>query len=370
MRTAVAVIGANYGDEGKGRVVDALATEDDLVIRHSGGSQAGHTVSQKGFSHVFSHIGAGTFKGAKTFLGPAFVCNPIRFRGEFEKLYSLMELPKIYVDPRARVTTPYDMMVNQELERARGNARHGSCGAGIHETVLRHQSLPITVSTKIDRDLVKRARAWSFERLCDCEEWSGFTPERADQFYSDDLVTRWLEDVEFSNSWLRKSRVQEIGFQNALFEGAQGLGLDEKFGYFPYVTHSRTGLWSAQQVLFDLRIYDVTTYYVTRAYATRHGAGPLPNEHSTCRVEDPTNVTNPWQGSFRTGDLDVDAMADRITKDVFSVSVVVQPKIVVTCLDHKDVDANADLKLRDLTRLVSSPLLVSDAPEGDLQEYR
>src|SRR5687767_2778700 len=129
-----AVIGASYGDEGKGRTVDFLADALTLVVRFNGGAQAGHTVVlPDGRRHVFHHFGSGTFKGAETFLSQHFIMNPIMYCRE------LKELPAVRVtaDPRCRITTPWDMMLNQAVEAKRGNDRHGSCGLGINETVTR-----------------------------------------------------------------------------------------------------------------------------------------------------------------------------------------------------------------------------------------
>ncbi|HCB15329.1 MAG TPA: adenylosuccinate synthase, partial [Gammaproteobacteria bacterium] len=115
--TAQVVIGAQFGDEGKGRWVDYYAaknSDDGIVIRFNGGAQAGHTVvTPDGRRHVFSHIGSGAFAGAKTFLSRFFVCNPILFLKEREKLAALGIKPVTGIDPASPVTTPYDMMINQ-----------------------------------------------------------------------------------------------------------------------------------------------------------------------------------------------------------------------------------------------------------------
>jgi adenylosuccinate synthase len=91
MKNAYVVIGANYGDEGKGQVVHKLAKQNTnvTVVRYSGGAQAGHTVTtDDGKRHVFSHIGAGTFAGAKTWLSDEFIVNPVMFLKEHQLLCS------------------------------------------------------------------------------------------------------------------------------------------------------------------------------------------------------------------------------------------------------------------------------------------
>src|SRR5262249_4576381 len=136
---ATAVIGANFGDEGKGLITDFLAAKDPantMVIRFNGGAQAGHTVvTPAGRRHVFHHFGAGSLAGARTFLSRFFIVNPFLWYKERQELPELTE--PMAVDRRAMLTTPYDMLINQEAERFRGRQRHGSCGIGINETVER-----------------------------------------------------------------------------------------------------------------------------------------------------------------------------------------------------------------------------------------
>ena len=138
------VIGANFGDEGKGLMTDyfchqsTLRGEKSLVVLHNGGAQRGHTVvTPDGNRHVFHHFGSGTLVGADTYLSEEFVLNPMIFRQEWEELESTKAIPKVYVNHTCRVTTPFDMILNQIIEESRDNARHGSCGMGIHETMIR-----------------------------------------------------------------------------------------------------------------------------------------------------------------------------------------------------------------------------------------
>ncbi|GAF82360.1 unnamed protein product, partial [marine sediment metagenome] len=132
------VIGATFGDEGKGLITHHLASRhgrDSIVVRFNGGAQAGHTVVTKNSKrHVFRHVGSGTFAGAATFLSQFFISNPILFLEELKELKNLKLKPKVYIDPESPITTPYDMMINQMAEEFRGNQRHGSCGVGFAET--------------------------------------------------------------------------------------------------------------------------------------------------------------------------------------------------------------------------------------------
>ena len=129
--TARVVIGAQFGDEGKGQAVAgeaAAAGGDGIVVRYNGGAQAGHTVvTPDGRRHVFSHVGSGAFSGAATFLSRWFVSHPMLFLKEQAALAALGVNPVVLIDPASPVTTPYDMLINQIVEQARGDGRHGSC---------------------------------------------------------------------------------------------------------------------------------------------------------------------------------------------------------------------------------------------------
>ena len=149
MKPVHIVIGANYGDEGKGLLVDYLSSAmtsmgtRPVVVRHNGGAQAGHTVvtAPEGERHVFKHVGSGALVGASTYLSSFFVCNPILFRKELEELMKLNVIPEVLVSHDSPVTTPYDVMINQLVEQHRGDNRHGSVGVGFGETIERAESL-------------------------------------------------------------------------------------------------------------------------------------------------------------------------------------------------------------------------------------
>lgn len=155
---AYAVLGANFGDEGKGLTTDYLAsqqTNNSIVVRFNGGAQAAHTVQTPlNQRHVFKHIGSGSFCNSATFLSEFFICNPLLFRNEYEQLLNYNLTPQIYVHPQAIITTPYDMMINQIAEEHRGNNRHGSCGVGINETVERsvHPEFTLRVQDLYNRE--------------------------------------------------------------------------------------------------------------------------------------------------------------------------------------------------------------------------
>lgn len=351
MARLLAVIGASYGDEGKGRVVDYFSGPHSLVVRFNGGAQAGHTVvTPSGDRHVFHHFGSGTLAGAKTYLSKFFVLNPILFMKEWEALKA--NKPVVFVDPEAMLSTPYDMLLNQAAEEARGQMRHGSCGVGINETVVRSEEVGWQLTYKEAGHMEHlRTRLDSIRRH--------YVPKRVLQLgikvedikllWDEGLFEHYIADVQrfmeetVSLPWGPDS-INEANWESIIFEGAQGLRLDmDNKEDFPYVTRSNTGLKNVSLMMFTASLRErLTAYYVTRPYLTRHGAGPL--EHETKNiwlegfdVKDETNVNNPHQGGLRFAPLDIDRLAESILDDVQKHRpgrAGVQTRLFITCADQ------------------------------------
>jgi len=123
-------------------------------------------------------------------------------------------------------------------------------------------------------------------------------------------------------------------YKTVVFEGAQGLSLDERHKFFPHVTRSKTGLSNIEQICKKQKVQVVNATYVTRAYSTRHGAGPFPTEDVGLCYKDVTNVENDWQGKLRFGYLDVDLIAENIKQDMKRVKLTVLPSLAITCYDQ------------------------------------
>ena len=338
------VIGANYGDEGKGRVVDWLAHRDALVIRFNGGAQAGHTViAPDGYRHVFHHFGSGTFARAPTFLSRFFILNPILFRQEQAELSPYW--PKVYVDPYAPVTTPYDMLLNQDIEKMRNTKRHGSCGVGINETVVRNREpeFQIRAWNLANQDELKRSLKLIREV---------YVPARAealgikmnDVYKSEPLLKRFLEDcrkmcLTVTETSLTEA-IKDARVEHLIFEGAQGLRLDEDAPGFPHVTRSKTGLTNVRKILDEWKVRSQQgetpeVYYVTRPYLTRHGAGPLNGELSekpSPLIEDKTNIPHEFQGSLRFAFLNLEDFSNTVNQDQKGLKI--RTNLFISCTDH------------------------------------
>jgi adenylosuccinate synthase len=369
---AYAIIGAGFGDEGKGLMTDYLAAKyagNSLVVRFNGGAQAGHTVqTASGQRHVFKHIGCGSFAGSPTYLSEFFICNPILFHEELRQLENINLRPQIYVDENAIVTTPYDMMINQILEEFRDQKRHGSCGVGINETVERnlHSRFAIKVHDLLDRkELMKKLQDiqqnWVHTRLqsLGVNQVSAAWQERLVSFgvmnYFFEEIDYFLEHTCMTDNHILKK------FTTIIFEGAQGLLLDEQKGFFPHVTRSATGLKNILTIAKAVGISRIEIFYMTRAYQTRHGSGPLPFELKQLpykNIVDQTNVTNQYQGSLRFAWLNLDLLQQAIFSDLADAQnqIAIRANLVVTCMDQLDPEVQF-IKQNQTIKIPRSELL-------------
>lgn len=315
MAHAVMVVGLGWGDEGKGSIVDYLTKRDGakLVVRYNGGAQAAHNVVlPDGRHHTFSQWGSGSFHGAHTYLSKHVIVNPFAMENEARALAMNIDddpWELMHVDTRCLVTTPFHVTANRIKEMKRGRTRHGSCGMGVGETVGHALQWPgdelrvgdiarlalDELFTKLERiavqlevphaasgvdvvEIADRMQRWYRERLARTR---------------DSLVT---SDVWFAD-WLG-----EPG-DTVIFEGAQGVLLDQTHGFPPHHTWSDCTLANALELVGD-NAESVTRIGVLRSYATRHGAGPLPTEHGPLHFDN-HNSFNEWQGPWRIGDFDV-----------------------------------------------------------------
>ncbi|AYC99781.1 adenylosuccinate synthetase [Neorhizobium sp. NCHU2750] len=351
---AQAVIGAAYGDEGKGLMVDRLSAmaentgENAVVVRSNGGAQAGHTViSPQGMRHVFHHVGSGSFAGAATHFSRFFVAHPMLLIDELATLADLGIRRRLTGDPAVPVTTPYDVILNQAVEMARGHGRHGSCGLGFGETIERNlrPEFSLTLRDLYRPDLAARLAAirdlWVPDRLA-ALGMENLPGELASALRAEATMLRFMEDCEATLDhvvlWPDR-RLAELG--PVIFEAAQGLLLDQDFGAFPHVTRSNTGLKNILAIASGAGIDTLDVTYVTRVYTTRHGAGPLKGEVArleNLRITDPTNAPNDWQGTLRLAPLDLDILRNAIAHDLDRdhAGIAVSAGLAVTCLDQAE----------------------------------
>jgi adenylosuccinate synthase len=347
--SAAVVIGTAFGDEGKGLMTDALASEagpQTTVVRFNGGAQAGHTVqTPDGRRHVFHQFGSGAFAGARTHLSRFFIANPILFLREREALRQLGAHTEVTISEEALISTPWDMFANTEAETWRGTSRHGSCGIGIGETVARNEQTPfrLTMGDLASPGFVDRLKAIRDRWLPARFQHLKVEPDkqRLATIRSDDLFQQFVADAgSFRSSVAIQEVAEALRGRAALFEGAQGLLLDQNLGapWFPHVTRSNTGLRNVVALASEAGIGGLDVYYMMRAYLTRHGAGPLPHEYENkpfAGIIDDTNVRNPWQQTLRFAPMNLDLLKQGVEADrMHRGELHVTTRLTVTCLDQ------------------------------------
>ncbi len=331
--TAVLVADLGYGDAGKGSVIDYLArlTGAHTVIRYNGGAQAAHNViTPEGRHHTFAQFGSATLlPGVRTHLSRFMLLHPLAMLAEERHLQSLGigdAFARTTIDPGALIITPFQQAANRLKEIARGEARHGSCGLGIGETqadALAHGAQALRAADLGDRPTVIRKLGWirdaKIAQLDDILRQpardASDAKERAllhDPHIIDitaDLFQHFASLVQILSHGELAARLNQPGV--TLFEGAQGVLLDEWWGFYPYNSWSTLTFNNAAVLLSEAGFQGETWKLgLARAYATRHGAGPFVTEDPelTTRIPDDHNRDNPWQRNFRAGPLDLLAL--------------------------------------------------------------
>lgn len=326
MGRAIIVVDLGFGDAGKGSLVDFLTRRHptSTVVRFNGGAQAAHNViTPEGTHHTFAQFGSGTFiPGVETHLSRFVLTNPLALFKEEAGLRQVGvqdSLARLTIDERAPITTPYQIAVNRLREQARGAERHGSCGMGIGETMvdlLAHPDEVLYAGDLSDPNLT-RAKMRFLRRInLDKALEVGFGKESIEErrvFADPSLLEEWLacyRDLASSVRLVGPEYLTEIlkRPEQVIFEGAQGVLLDEWFGFHPYTTWSTTTFENAQTLLREANASEeITKLGAVRAYATRHGAGPFVTESQelTKLLGQEHNTWGKWQGSFRVGHFDL-----------------------------------------------------------------
>lgn len=321
-----AVIGANYGDEGKGLVSGCLAREahkrnqKTLTVFYNGTMQRAHTFE----GEIHRAMAAGTKYGSDTFYHPAFVIDPV-------SLWILQAKP--IIDPRCRVILPCDVMANRKKETERGSIRHGSCGFGLFEAVKRSLEPSHCILVKDLQDPFTL-----YQRITEIEK---AYPTEYDDLYN---LDNFMKAIAYLTGNCKMAKLDEIAvnYDTIIYEGGQGLMLDQSnMDCFPHLTPSSVGCRNIADDAYLVRPESIELYYVSRSYLTRHGAGPMKGECAKEEINpsivDRTNGENEWQGALRFGKLDLDDMARRIQKDALYLrSRFTTVNMVYTQLNYTD----------------------------------
>lgn len=273
------LLGLQWGDEGKGKIVDVLTPDYDLISRFQGGPNAGHTLEFEGQKYVLRSVPSGIFQGGKiNVIGNGVVLDPALFKQEIEGLeasgHNLAE--RLYVSKKAHLILPTHRLLDAAYESAKGNAKIGTTGKGIGPAYT---------------DKVSRNGLRVGDILCNFEEKYKAAVARHKEILShfdfeydlESIEKDWFEGIEklktfqFIDSEFIINDILASG-KKVLAEGAQGTMLDIDFGSYPFVTSSNTICAGACTGLgvSPKKIGEV--YGIFKAYCTRVGSGPFPTE--------------------------------------------------------------------------------------------
>ena len=341
-RQIILVADLGYGDAGKGSIVDFLTRQLSArtIIRYNGGAQAAHNViDPDGAHHTFAQFGSGTLvPGVRTHLSRFMLVDPLNLLREERHLHTLGvrdAIGRLTIDREALITTPYHQTLNRLREIARDRNRHGSCGLGIGETMADALALGERVPRIGDlldpiglKQKLQALREWKLSQLqtlgADLPDMELVRHERAvieDAHFLDFLVETYRRLAQQLAIVEPRYLAKVLAEGTVIAEGAQGVLLDEWYGFHPYTTWSTTTFQNANTLLQEQH-YDgeVVRLGVLRAYATRHGPGPFVTEDAALAdvLPEAHNVPNAWQLAMRIGHFD--AVATRyalaVTGDV------------------------------------------------------
>ena len=274
------LLGLQWGDEGKGKVVDYLSNKYDLVARFQGGPNAGHTLEFDNKKHVLHQIPSGIFsKNSLNIIGNGVVLDPVIFKNEIEKIelkFGLKLFDNLFISNKVQLITPSHRFIDKILEKEKGDKKIGSTLRGIGPTyqdkIGRHGLRVGDIkydSFKNKYERQKEMHSYLFKDI----NLQEFNSEEKQFFDSINFLKKFnLTDTEYLiNKNLNKGK-------NVLAEGAQGTLLDIDFGSYPFVTSSNTTTAGACIGLGVSPKKVEKVYGVFKAYCTRVGKGPFPTE--------------------------------------------------------------------------------------------
>ena len=274
------LLGLQWGDEGKGKVVDVLTPQYDVIARFQGGPNAGHTLEFEGEKYVLRSIPSGIFQGGKVnVIGNGVVLAPDLFMDEARDLErSGHELKtRLHISKKAHLIMPTHRLLDAAIEASKGKNRVGTTGKGIGPTYTDKVSRNgLRVGDILDNFEAKyQAHKARHEKTLRA---LGFT-----DYDITDVERKWMEGIEYMKQFPIVDSEHEINNflregKTVLCEGAQGTMLDVDFGSYPFVTSSNTICAGACTGLGIGPNKIGNVYGIMKAYCTRVGAGPFPTE--------------------------------------------------------------------------------------------
>ena len=282
------LLGLQWGDEGKGKVVDCLTPDYDVIARFQGGPNAGHTIEFNGTKHVLHIIPSGIFHQDKiNVIGNGVLVEPVIFQQEIEALKEkgVDATRNLYISKKAHLILPSHRMLDAANEQAKGNAKIGSTLKGIGPAYTdKIARSGLRIGDLLSFDFKERYELLKYQHMQTCHTLKfNIDSFRIDGMTLDQYEAKWIESLELLkkfqliNSEYFINKCIDNG-KKILAEGAQAAMLDVDFGTYPFVTSSSTitaGVCTGLGVA-PSKIGRVMG--ITKAYCTRVGAGPFPTE--------------------------------------------------------------------------------------------
>ena len=276
------LLGLQWGDEGKGKIVDVLTADYDIIARFQGGPNAGHTLKFDGISHVLHTIPSGIFHpSALNLIGNGVVIDPVIFKGELDKLAGFkIDFPKkLYVSKKAHLILPTHRLLDAASEAAKGKAKIGSTLKGIGPTYMdktgRNGIRVGDIILEDWKDRYNTLRDKHLKMLANYDSSIEYDLTDLEATFFESLETLKSLPLVDSENFLHTAQKDN---KKILAEGAQGSLLDIDFGTYPFVTSSTTtaagactGLGIAPNAVGEV-------FGIFKAYTTRVGSGPFPTE--------------------------------------------------------------------------------------------
>lgn len=337
------VVDLGFGDSGKGAITDRLAAQDPdntIVVRYTGGSQAGHNVVIGERSHIHSSFASGTLGGVRSHMSAFCPINPHNLINEAEVLQAKVDFPLIErcsVSPLCPLITVYDQVWNQ-ITAQRSGCKN-TVGVGVGAAMHRHENSPVRMfvsdllSMGIYRQKIEQVRQYYMAKARELRFWKELDELR-------EIKLSLLDEAYDMLKWVSiKPDAFAMNNPHVVLEGAQGVMLDRDHGFFPDVTYGHTTARNAMALLELIpnpNNRKAIIHEITRCYQTRHGAGPMGNG-ARLDLKDATNSEDGFQGEFRSAELDLDMLGYAHTVNTCYLDFRYTEQIVlqVTCLDRR-----------------------------------
>ncbi len=358
------LLGLQWGDEGKGKIVDVLAPQYQVVARFQGGPNAGHTLEFDGFKHVLHQIPSGIFRtDILNIIGNGVVLDPIVFKREIDALakFNLPLTENLVISRKASIIIPTHRLLDAAYERAKGEAKIGSTLRGIGPT---YQDKVARQGLRVG-DMVSPNFAGKYRKLVEIHKvvlaqnnyaFADELPQAEAEFFA---AVEFMKQFKLTDSEYAVNEALQTG-KSVLAEGAQGSLLDIDFGSYPFVTSSSTMAAGACTGLGVApgRIGEV--FGIFKAYCTRVGSGPFPTELSDEIGETMRKEGNEFGATTgrprRCGWLDLPALKYAIM--INGVTQLVMMKVdVLNIFDQINICTHYQLPNGDITEQMPYDLL-------------